>query len=349
MHKTKRAISGVTLIELMVGLTIGLLMLLAVFRVFSDWDGRQRTGSSKDDALTVGTLASVSLENDLRQASYGVGPASSPVELRTGCVINATVAGTPITFNLMPVEIINGASGASDALTVLYGSATLRAGREFVVASDDLTKTLLNPAGFLAGDHVVLTNSGVPNSCQLVQVAIAGSPFSHLAPGTGTNEFDQAFNLGPTPTSNVWQVGGGSPLRPVLQRQNQLPTAGAASPTVDVAEGIVNLQAQYGYDSNDDGQISAAEWIDTLPAVTDWSQVLAVRYGMLARSRHYEAMPFRANRPSWAGGRFAMADLSNWPGGADTDPLGANNWRAYRYVVYEGVVPIRNVLWGQKQ
>ena len=55
MHKTKRAISGVTLIELMVGLTIGLLMLLAVFRVFSDWDGRQRTGSSKDDALTVGT------------------------------------------------------------------------------------------------------------------------------------------------------------------------------------------------------------------------------------------------------------------------------------------------------
>jgi hypothetical protein len=42
-----------------------------------------------------------------------------------------------------------------------------------------------------------------------------------------------------------------------------------------------------------------------------------------------------------------MADISNSPGGADTNPLGANNWRAYRHMVYEGVIPMRNVLWGQ--
>lgn len=348
MHNQKKTQFGVTLIELMVGLTIGLLMLLAVFRIYSAWDGRQRTSTSKSDTQIVGTLAAVSFESDLRQAAHGFGPASSPTELRTGCVVNGVVGGAPFTFNLMPVEIVNGNGGANDEVRVVYGSSALRAGREFVVASAPLSKTVLNPAGFIAGDQVVLTNSVVPNTCQLVQVALAGSPFTHLE-DTAANEYDQAFNLGPTPVANAWGVGGGSWLRPVLQRRNQLPTAGAPSPTVDVAEGILNIQAQYGYDTNGNGQIGVGEWLDTLPLPTDWSRVLAVRYGMLARGRHYEPLPFRAVNPVWSGGAFAMADLTNPPGGADTDPLGANNWRAYRYTVYESLVPLRNVLWGQRQ
>lgn len=348
MHRRPSPQIGVTLIELMVGLAIGLLMLLAVFRVYSTWDGRQRTVTSKGDAQMVGTLAAISLENDLRQSAHGFGPASSPTELRTGCAVSGSAGGAAFTFNLMPIEIINGNGNANDELRVVYGSSEFRAGREFVVASANLTKSLLNAAGFMAGDQVVLTNSVVANSCQLVQVALPGDPFTHLE-DTGAAEFDQAFNLGPVPVANVWRVGGGSWLRPVLQRRNLLPTAGVASPTVDVAEGVVNLQAQYGYDTNGNGRIDMGEWLDALPATPDWSRVLAARYAMLARSRHYEPLPFRAENPSWSGAAFAMADLSNPPGGADTNPEGANNWRAYRYMVYEGVVPVRNVLWGQKQ
>jgi prepilin-type N-terminal cleavage/methylation domain-containing protein len=219
---------GVTLIELMVGLAIGLVILLAVFQIYGTWDGRQRTGSAKNDAQMVGTLAAVTLEHDLRQAAHGFGPASSPTELRTGCVTSAFF-GAVFTFNLMPVEIINGAAGASDQINVLYGSSGHRSTREWVVGSTATTKTLINRAGFMAGDRVVLSNSVVANTCQLVEItaattALVGDPrsFWHAtgpyqsaytavgvltnatmndAAGTGANEFDQAFNIGPSATS----------------------------------------------------------------------------------------------------------------------------------------------------
>ena len=38
-----------------------------------------------------------------------------------------------------------------------------------------------------------------------------------------------------------------------------------------------------------------------------------------------------------------MTDLN---GTTDTNPNDANNWRHYRYRVFERVIPLRNVIWG---
>lgn len=367
---------GFSLMELMVGLTIGLFVLLTVFQVYTTWDGRQRTGGSKSDAQIAGTQAAFALERDLRLAGLGFGAAAAADDPKVGCTVNAFfTGGAPqvFTFTMLPIQIVNGAAGAPDQLDVLYGTSAVRSLREIVVGSDPTTKYLLNRAGMLPGDFVMLSNSTVPNSCQLVEVthadpAVVGSPraFWHRtvayqsaytaagvltnptmnpAGGTAALEFDEAFNLGPAPRANRWSIGGATPLKPFLQRINQLPTNAAVSVSEDIAEGIVNLQAQYGYDADDNGQIAANEWVDAIvPGPPDWRRVLAVRYALLARSRNFEALPFRAANPVWAGGRFVMTDLS---GGADTDPGGANNWRAYRHVVYEGVIPMRNVLWGR--
>jgi type IV pilus assembly protein PilW len=127
---------------------------------------------------------------------------------------------------------------------------------------------------------------------------------------------------------------------------------GSLPPTREVAEGVVQLQAQYGYDLNNDGLIAANEWFDSdaanAPSIggttVDWSRLLAVRYAIVARSRNYEVAPYSAVNPSWAGGLFTMTDLDK---AIDTSPSNDKNWRAYRYSVYEGVVPMRNVLWGR--
>ncbi len=364
-----RYLHGVTLIELMVGLAVGLGILLAVFQIYGTWDGRQRTGSSKNDAQMVGTLAAVSLERDLRQAAHGVGTASSPTDLHAGCQV--TVLGVPNTFRMLPVDIIGGANGLPDQVVVLYGSSGHRSTREFVVGSTPNTKTLINRAGFLAGDRVILTNSVAAGTCHLIEVTLATAtlrvfehntaayqsdyspppaptvvPTLNTAAGTAAEEFDQAFSIGPAPQLNTWSIGGTHTLRPVLQRTNRLLIN---SGTVEIAEGIVNLQAQYGYDTDGNGQIAANEWMDTPPAPVDWSRLLAARYGLLARSRQFEALPFRAPNPAWAGGQFVMTDVTSTPTSppSDTNPQGTSNWRAYRYMVYEGVIPLRNVLWGQ--
>jgi hypothetical protein len=40
--------------------------------------------------------------------------------------------------------------------------------------------------------------------------------------------------------------------------------------------------------------------------------------------------------------------MKNVDGTLDADIIGSpNNWRYYRYRVYEKIIPLRNVIWGQ--
>ena len=106
----------------------------------------------------------------------------------------------------------------------------------------------------------------------------------------------------------------------------------------------MNLKAEYGVDDGggvagaaavppaaaNDGIISPSEWTRAAPA--NWSQVLAVRLALLARSPHLEKSPVTPVAPSWQGGSFDMSAIPNW--------------KNYRYRVVESVVAMRNLIWG---
>jgi type IV pilus assembly protein PilW len=166
-----------------------------------------------------------------------------------------------------------------------------------------------------------------------------------------------------SPSLNRWSI-----VNNTLQFSNRLGDGAAST----VAEGVVHLRAQYGVDDGaagaggavaGDGIISPAEWTSAAPA--NWSQVLAVRFALLARSGQYEkpvvikgattvvttAVPFWANDPGVTartlndgdGHKFTMLNVD---GTADSTPGDANDWRNYRYRVYESTVAMRNMIWG---
>lgn len=59
-----------------------------------------------------------------------------------------------------------------------------------------------------------------------------------------------------------------------------------------------------------------------------------------------------ASIPKWAGGTFVMRNIDGSQDSGATAVNGenaANNWRNYRYRVYESVVPLRNIIWGLSQ
>jgi type IV pilus assembly protein PilW len=115
-------------------------------------------------------------------------------------------------------------------------------------------------------------------------------------------------------------------------------------------DGIVDLQAQYGKDTNDDNVIDV--WTKQLPAAAgtnfnanDIAQIKAVRLAVLARSEHYE-------KPSTAGGACEATTTANRPTWGGTDYLPFPTFDApgalpscYKYRVFETVVPLRNMLW----
>jgi len=357
----RRTSFGVSLVELLVGLAIGLIGVVAIFEAVTVWTKHTQTTSSGSDAQVAGTLALFNLERDLKQAGHGFGTAPSTI---MGCNILSNAAGV---INLRPVEITLGAvAGDPDTISVLSGNSPLFAEAADFVNSTPTTTKLKRRGAFRIGDVALVAGpvpAGGPISCMFIGITddtdvngwIGHDPALNAAlnlaapPAFLTGKI---FNLGPTPSYDVWNVATSR----TLTRQDQLALAPAVIP---VADGIVNMKAEYGYDANGDCQISAAEWVPALPALPNWNQVLAVRVAVLVRGRQFErngdssasstaAVTTTAANPTYFGGKpFLMRNVDSTLDGFGDNDVDPNNWRYYRYRVYERVMPLRNMIWGQ--
>lgn len=360
-----RSQHGFSLVEILVAVAIALIGVVVIFQVLSLWEERKRTTSSGSDAQVAGTLAMFNLDRDIRLGGMGFG-----MSTYMGCTVQAyDTARSPaaFTFNLYPVEIVQGASGAADTIRVLYGTSSTVVGNQAFTTSTATSKKTTGRAGFNKGD-LVLVAGNVARDCALVEVtdntnadaltidhgAVAYVNYLNESvtarynnpAGTGTTfSAGTLHNFGPgnalsstvlPPRWNEWAV----------RTNNTLAWSDKLHSTTtwfEVAEGIVNLQAEYGVDSNADNQISGTEWTTTAPTSTTWSNLRAIRVAILARSQQYEKLAVTNTAPSWQGGSFTMTNLD---GTTDSNPSTANNWRHYRYRVYERVIPLRNLIWG---
>lgn len=359
-------------------MAISLIGMIMMFQAMSSWEARKRTTSSGSDAQISGSIGMFTLERDLKLAGYGFGNAAA-----MGCTVtaydSARTAPGLFSFTMAPIVITDGVGGAPDTLAVLYGSGTTMSSAQTFSNLSTTAIRLNNRTGLQNGDLLIAADSGntvcglfevtgsanadgvsidqgagayinyVNNQNVSAQTALAGTALATLqakfhnnsgiarfnnatAKGVGTS--GAAFNLGTLPRLNVWQITN----RRFLTFTNTLVNQTTAT---EVADGVVNLQAEYGLDVNSDGGVDSTEWSAAAPAV--WTQLRSIRVGLLARSQQFENAVVTANAPTWAGGAFTMTNLD---GTADTNPGTANDWRRYRYRVYETVIPLRNMLWG---
>lgn len=368
---------GVTLIEVLVGIVIGMVGMLVIFQTVSVWDARTRVSTSSGDAQISGSLAMFNLERDIRLAGMGFGTAGS-AEL--GCVVNSydnAASGAGAALVLRPVNIVFGGEGTAvpDTIEVMYGDSPYFAKlQQFTGGSTSQMTASPSKYGFKRGDVVVMTNAS--NNCNLVQITDdTAADDSSLTFGTGTyTDFytgaatpvrwnsasasappisaGNLYNLGPSPRDDLWSVNTSSGTLAYVNGMGANPTE-----SFGVAEGVINLKAYYGCDANGDGKIDNTEWQNTAP--TDWTRVRAIRVALLVRGQDYSAPPasnpeapnFKSPNPSYLGiggamTLFAMTNVDGTPDSGDVGP-NPNNWRYYRYRVYEKEIPLRNMMWGQ--
>lgn len=380
--RNHRHARGFSLIELMVGIAVGMIGLLVIYKTLSIWDGHARTTSAGGDAQVAGTLAMFNIERDIKLAGQGFGMAAGTV---MGCTVTGTdtQTGRALTFPLYPVQIAaSGAAGAPDSINVLSGSSSYFVTTQTFNTSSPTTKKLARRNGFRNGDLAIVAGNATSAmgsaNCQLVQItntadtdgftvghanttytpdaayAASGAASSvasryNAAGGTGgTFTSGTIYSLGPQPQLNRWSSDGR-----VLSRVGYL---NSATP-LEISEGVINMKAQYGVDTDNDNIISstAAEWTTTTP--TDWTKVRAIRVALLVRSGQFEKpagstnVPVTSVNPNWVKGDGSTEDflMTNVDGTSDSyGPTDAvpNNWRYYRYNVYEKVIPLRNMIWG---
>lgn len=332
---------GVGLIEVMVSIVIAMLLVLVIYQIYEVSEGQKRTITAGSDAQQNAAFGLYVLSRDVAVAGNGI--ASSAATLDQCALLR------PI-----PILITAGASDNDpDTVTVFYaGSGSLATPVPFKQSSAGNTYVVAAPVGFSPKDVV----AAVQGATCTVATIDAGGVAVDAATGFATLTVTPvAGNLGAgysAITASVVNLGPPESMGRIaytvdatahaLRTQQQLPTDGPVAPLVS---DVVNLKAQYGLDTDNDGIIdkwqdaSGATWgaanLATQPLAT-LRQIRAIRVAIVTRSAQYERDPVTA-------GPIDMFDASL--GGTKLSMTLNPDDTHYRYKVLETVIPLRNVLW----
>ena len=343
---------GFTLVEIMVAMVIGMIGIIVMMQVFATAEAQKRTTTGTGDAQSSGALALYELQGAIRQSGYGFNSTS---------VLNCALSIPPpppstAAARLVPVfapTLINpGGIPAGDAdtdtLLIAYGSSPGSSEGDAIVLANGAALSMQTPANFAVGDRVIVAPAIETSPCPTLVLdrvnTVAGNVVTIGNSGAESGEL--LFNLGGSPTIRAYAVRGGN-LTACDFVQNDCTAAGSVNDPaiwVPIASNIVGLRAEYGWDTTAgvmDGTVDT--WSATRPAALpndnacQWIRAPAVRIALLARNSQVDRnalLPATQTTVTWAG---AAPLLRN-----ETAP---NNWRNYRYKVFETVVPIRNLPW----
>ena len=364
---------GFSLIEIMVGIVIGLIAVLVIYQVFAAAEGIKRNTTSAGDAQQNGLLASFMLGVELANASNGV----ALVWQKLGSCPTTTSAAT--TLRPIPVLITDGGGPTiPDQFVINYGISNQVIFAPFKAASGtNAAYTVHAPIGFRAGDIIVAISGGSPGAgtCAVSKVTDVSAPTAAVPtpPDDPTGDLNAgqvtiSHTNAPfafTDDATLLNMGcGGPPNCPVSNAQRVRYNVDAAGTLYStslwdatgapqsplhpnpLASNIVNMKLLYGIDSDGDG------FLDTWVAPTDaWSdasvlaadaatlrRIKAVRLGVIVRGEQWDrdAPDKTVTLFDDSGIPFPQAFPRFDPGS------GMGN---YRYRSYETIIPMRNPVW----
>jgi type IV pilus assembly protein PilW len=270
---------------------------------------------------------------------------------------------------MAPVLIGQGqsADGISDVIMVMSGSdAAGGVPRQITTPGGSNTLILNNTVGFSPSDLVVVSQSGPPD-CLLEEVTSVNTAASTLNLGstyytsgttTTITTLSASTSTWVTPLGNAainnlqFMLFGVDTTHTLysydlLQNQNLVQSPGTADAPTAIADGVYQMQAIYGIDTNGDGtQDTWASPGDTnytintlmLNPVT-MESIVSVRIALLVRGEYYDKnLVTPATLTMFSGlvnaGGTSLAQVVN---------INAND-QHYRYRLFEFTVPLRNMI-----
>jgi type IV pilus assembly protein PilW len=350
-HSSRHPEAGFGLVEIMVGLAIGLIVTLVIMQVMVNFEGQKRTTSGNGDAQTNGSLALYAIQQQVQMAGFGL-PVYSQKNQPLNCALDTAYdhdgdeATEPI--GLYPMSVIDGgASGGSDTLIVRAGSSLAGGNPMNVTAVIGEIIKVDNNLGCKQNDVIVASNGTICAMSRITEPAEADTTQVTLASGADIAAGGTLACLGDW-QETVYAVDKGN----LVESRN----GGTATPRVF---GIVNIQVQYGISASATSN-QVTEWVDpagvtwgtsaTTPAIEDRKRIKALRIAVVARNGLYEKTPVTQACTTDKGvinnGPCAWND-SEVSAAPKIDLSGDSDWEHYRYRVFETIVPLRNVLWSR--
>ncbi len=358
--------NGFSLVEIMVGLVIGLLATLVIMQVFSTFEGQKRTTSGNADAQTNGTIALATIQRNVQMAGYGMPlPMASPLDNPLRCDVFPDFVD-PVSgnvHNIFPVAIQDAATAnASDRLTVRYSTNAMGGLPTEIISATNPTTTGITVQSTMgcdidantdlanANDDIALIQKGV--TCDIAMIdRVIGTAAPSGATGT-----PQQLVLSVLPQTNIAALTPG-PNPDDISRitcmgdwqsytfqvvNNQLQLNGQP-----IVSEVVTMQVQYGI-STTPGQNNVTNWVDAdaaggwnNPTVVNRNRIKAIRLAIVLRNGLLERENVTAAAPiAWAPLNGSVAPLISLAALPD--------WQRYRYRVFETIIPLRNMIWSRE-
>jgi type IV pilus assembly protein PilW len=360
---------GFSLVELMVGMLVSLLCMLAIMAAFALYEGKKRTTTSGNDAQQNGSYALYTLERQLRTAgssivqgyNYGLWgcPVTAYTTTPTGKIQTLpaqsalpspfTSSGWPLTTRLVPVLIASGGSNP-DVIGVVGGNSALQVFKIAIAGTPTTSSVAVgNSLGIMTGDYLLGTLSD--GTCALAHLTssstatqVSGTTLTLDAansPATGLQKATYLFDAGTAPMFTLFGIDA-STNSLVSYDLLQRPVNGQAAAVTPIADGIVQMKALYGIQTS-----SGISWVQptgtysigTLTASSSaassaMGQIKAIRIAIIAQSR----LPERSSDYVNKNPIVLFQDLDS------TLQYTFTPNTQYRYQVYDTTIPVRNAL-----
>jgi type IV pilus assembly protein PilW len=378
---------GISLIEGLVGLVIGLLGVLIISQVLAAFEGQKRTTTSATDSIESGDVALYLLEREIRMAGYGMNSSEY-----FGCQVEANDstrggAAPNIAFPLVPVTITQGAAGAPDSITLFYGNSDGYGNGAAFNAGGATNLVALNRAGIFVGDLVIAAapgsdaNLGGPpaggNVCQLMEVTqlptASGqgdlvyydqSSYVNSAGTAVAPTHNPAGGMGVTFSATGTLLDMGSSPRGVTYsivvsadgNHYQMQSADKfVNQTAAVADDVIDMQAQYGLDTGvNNGTVSHASYVAADGIVDEFVDTMPAASPTAAQWA--EVLAIRVAilsrgkiKEKYAAGTHTCTTTTAVPtwGSGTAFVITTPDWGCYHYRVFQTTIPLRNVIWKQ--
>ena len=358
---------GFSLVEILVGLAIGMLAVVIIMQVFAINESSKRTTTGGADAITNGTTALYLTQRELAIAGWGLesslylGRTDAANPVSPGCsTLNHYCSGgsscSTADWSLAPITITDGGTGP-DSVTLRFFAdpnngnfVPASTSKVFSNAVDAYTVPQLKVSsnfGCKKGD-LVLVGDPTGSTCTLLQVSDvpattpdfliphksgAGSPYNNPdwdAASAGGKP--PAIATGVTEATCFTPASDGPASRRIfsVDATNRVLKEfdSATGATTTIASGIVDLQAQYGIAP--DGTQVVGSWVDA-SAGDGWSSPVP-KAGSLGSTTSNRLQDIRAIRIAL----LARSSEYQKPSGSTCDATtgspgtpGTNGWSSW--------------------
>jgi len=314
--------SGLSLVELMVAVTIGLVLLTGVLQIYLGSKQTYRMQDALSRLQENGRIAIEMLQRDIRPAGF------------MGCrKLDATVA--PVATGAMPALVsgntaivgneglaaswnpglpatITTATAKSDVLSIQRGSGcTVALNSNMGSVSSDIIVDISGGSSncnFQANEVLLVSDCNNMDIFRVTGAATVTAPAVPAMPGPppvpavpastvqtikhelASNSSASLFNIYKTDAELMrfqnfsYFIAPDSNNDPALWRFDQTRALSAVAPEnpQQVVAGIADMQVEYGEDTNAD---NSPDYYVKADSVTDWSKVISARISLLARTR----------------------------------------------------------------